>query len=71
MAAWEDMTDTLTDWAKENLKVGQVLIFDFEGSSVHIKIMRKYKGKVWGKRTYLPLADEVEVKDKKTGKVLT
>lgn len=71
MPKWENLTPELTPWAKKNLLVGQVLIFDYEGSSVHIKIMRKYKQKIWGKRTYLPRPDEVDVKVKKTGKLLT
>ena len=61
---WEDITDILTDEGKENLKVGQVMIFEFEGSPLHLKIMRKYKGKVWAKRTYLYKPEEVIVKDK-------
>lgn len=32
------------------LPVGKVLIFDFEGSPVYLKIMRKSEGKVWAKR---------------------
>lgn len=32
------------------LPVGKVLMFDFEGSPVYLKIMRKSEGKVWAKR---------------------
>lgn len=42
-----------------DVKVGQVLIYDYEGSPVHLKIMRKAKGKVWAK--YIRLYTEQEV----------
>lgn len=64
MAKWEDITDILTDEGKERLEVGQVLMFDYEGSPLHLKIMRKYKGKVWAKKNYLYKVEEVIVKDK-------
>lgn len=64
MAKWEDITDILTDEGKERLEVGQVLMFDYEGSPLHLKIMRKYKGKVWAKKNYLYRPEEVIVKDK-------
>ncbi len=61
---WLDITDDLTDFAIRELKVGQVLIFDFEGSPVHLKIMRKQHGKVWARKNYMYLPEEVEVTDK-------
>lgn len=64
MAKWEDITDILTDEGKDKLEVGQVLIFTYEGSPLHLKIMRKHKGKVWAKHTYLYKPEEVIVKDK-------
>jgi hypothetical protein len=45
-----ELTKDLTTLAVKELKVGQVLIFDFEGSPVHLKIMRKKGGRVWAKR---------------------
>ncbi len=32
------------------VKVGQILIYDYEGSPIYLKIMRKSKGKVYAKR---------------------
>lgn len=61
---WLDITQDLTKQGQKNLQVGQVLIFDFEGSPVHLKIMRKHNGKVWAKPNYIYLPEEVEVKDK-------
>lgn len=70
--SWEDITDILTIEGIERLKVGQVLIFDFEGSPIHLKIMRKRKGKVWAKRIHLyteeEMKTEVRIADKKTGR---
>lgn len=47
--AYLDITNDLTKEGKK-LPVGKVLIFDFEGSPVHLKIMSKIKGKVYAKR---------------------
>lgn len=47
--AWLKITDDLTEEGIKKLKIGQVLIFDFEGSPVYLKIMRKNKD-VWAKR---------------------
>lgn len=38
--------------------VGQVLIFDFEGTPFYLKIMRKSKGKVWAKEYPLKTIEE-------------
>ena len=62
--SWQDISDILTVKGKKNLQVGQVLIFDYEGSPIHLKIMRKYKGKVWAKEIYLYKLSEVEIVDK-------
>ena len=48
--AWLELTNDLTKEGIKKLKVGQVLIFDYEGSPVYLKIMRKERGKVWAKR---------------------
>ena len=48
--AYLEITDDLTKMAVNKLQIGQVLIFDFEGSPVHLKIMRKTKNRVWAKR---------------------
>lgn len=44
--AWLNVTEDLP----VNVKVGQILRFDFEGSPVVLKIMRKQKKQVWAKR---------------------
>lgn len=56
---WIDITDELTDKGKEELEPGQVLIFNFEGSPIHLKIMRKARGKVWAKRVRLYSHEEI------------
>lgn len=58
--SWIDMTPILTEQGAAMLGVGDILRFD----KAEIKIMRKYKGKIWGKevKTYLP--EEVEIVDK-------
>lgn len=48
--AWLELTNDLTPKAIKGLKVGQVLMFDFEGSPNYLKIMRKQRGKIWAKR---------------------
>lgn len=70
MSKWIDLTEDLTEEGQKNLKVGQVLIFDNIGNPVHLKIMRKHKGKVWAKSNYLMTIEEAREKDKhKTHKV--
>jgi hypothetical protein len=51
---WIDLTDDLTEKGKKELQVGQVLLFE----KVHLRIMRKYKGKVWAKRVVLQTLPE-------------
>ncbi len=48
--AWINLTEDLTTEGIKKLQVNHVMMFDYEGSPVYIKIMRKQKGKVWGKR---------------------
>ena len=60
MSDWLDITAELTKEGKKELKVNQVLMFDYEGSPIHLKIMRKRNGKVWAKRTYLYKPEEAD-----------
>jgi hypothetical protein len=48
--AYLNITNDLTAKGRKELKVGQVLMFDFEGSPVYLKIMQKAGGKVFAKR---------------------
>ncbi len=48
--AWLDLTNDLTTLGKRKLKVGQVLMFDFEGSPIYLKIMRKERNRIWAKK---------------------
>ena len=71
---WERIDDILTKDGIERLHAGQVLMFQFEGSPIHLKIMRKaHNGKVWVKRTHLyteeEMRREVKIEDTKTGEV--
>ena len=61
---WLDLTPELTKEGQAKLKVGQILIFNKDGQPIHIKIMRKHKGKVWGKYTYIYLPEEVDITEK-------
>ena len=65
---WESIEDVLTPEGIEKLKPGQVLIFNFEGSPTHLKIMRKARGKVWAKRVHLYTENEVH-KEVSVGKI--
>jgi hypothetical protein len=47
--AYLNITEELNTHGKR-LPVGHVLIFDYEGSPVYLKIMRKAKGQVYAKR---------------------
>jgi hypothetical protein len=57
---WEDITDILTEDGAEKIQVGQVLIFDYEGSPVHLKVVRKRFGKVWAKKMHLYTQEEYD-----------
>ncbi len=71
MSNWEDISDVLIPGAP--IKAGQVLIFDYEGSPINLKIKRKSKGKIWAERIKLyteedlkenlKIVDENEVRD--------
>jgi len=61
--AWLNITDILTPQGIEKLKVGQVLMFDFEGSRNELKIMRKTESSVWAKRISTVLPEQVMVKE--------
>lgn len=73
-SSWVDITDILTDKGVEALKagkdigftVGQVLVFDYEGSKTNFRITRmdRNKGRMWGKEIQLYHPDDVEVVDK-------
>ncbi len=41
VSSWEDITDILTPRALDLLEKGQLLRFDYEGSPLELKIMRK------------------------------
>jgi hypothetical protein len=60
----EEITDVLTPEGVARLQVGQVLMFDYEGSRNDMKITKIKNGRVWAKRikTYHP--DEVLVNGK-------
>lgn len=71
-SSWADISDVLTDKGLEVLKagekdklpfkIGQLLIFDYEGSKTKLKIMRmdKRSGKVWGKEIILHKPEDLE-----------
>lgn len=61
---WINLTPELTLKGQRELQVGQILMFDYEGSKTNIRIMRKYKGKVWGKEVQLYKPEEVGIKEK-------
>lgn len=62
---WLNITDDLTKEGRKKIKTGQVLFFDYEGSELQLRIMRKRGGKIWAKRVYMYRPDEVEINDKK------
>ena len=57
---WIDVTKDV-----KNVKSGQVLLFNFEGSPLHLKIMRIAKGKIWAKYTHLYTEEELRSSVKK------
>ena len=48
--AYLEITQDLSPEGIKRLKVGQIMIFDYEGSPVYLKIMRKQKGQVFAKK---------------------
>lgn len=61
--AWIDLTPELTEEGQQRVNVGEVLIFNYEGSKTMLKIMRKHKGKVWAKEIWLYRPDQVGIVD--------
>ena len=59
MSRWESIEDILTPRGIKRLKIGQILLFEFEGSPIHLKIMKKTNGRVWAKRVRLYTEEEV------------
>lgn len=62
----EEISDILTDKAFKDLKVGQILMFNFEGSRNDYKITkinRKSK-KCWAKKVTTYSTDQVNIDDK-------
>lgn len=62
MTKWEDIADVLTPEGVANIKPGHVLMFNYEGSPLHLKIKRKANGKVWAER--VQLLTEAEMMEK-------
>lgn len=48
--AYLNLTKDLTKAGIRKIKVGEMLIFDYEGSPVYLEIMRKTKEGVWAKK---------------------
>ena len=44
----------------KNVHAGQVLLFNYEGSPLHLKIMRVTKDKIWAKYTHLYTEEELK-----------
>lgn len=62
----EEISDILTDKAFKDLKVGQILMFNYEGSRNDYKITkinRKSK-KCWAKKVTTYSTDQVNIDDK-------
>ena len=53
---WEEISAMLTDKAKKELKTGQVLVFEYEGSKVEWKVRRidRKRGKFYISPVRLP-----------------
>lgn len=64
----EEITDMLTPKGLAELKVGQVLTFNYEGSPIHLKITRRTKARVWARHIRLFKQDEITVVDKRRKK---
>ena len=60
-----DMTDTF--YADPNITKGKVLIFNFEGSETHMKIVRLNRRKKTCMVTEIKLRTEQELKDELNG----
>lgn len=65
MSKWEQIDDILTPEGIKTLKTGQVLMFEYEGSPLHLKIRRITRdGNVWAERVTLYKPEEIEITDK-------
>lgn len=60
MSKWERIDDVLTPEGIAKLKTGQVLLFNYEGSPLHLKVRRKVNGKVWAERIRLFTEEEIQ-----------
>lgn len=64
--AWIDLSldYEFTDQFYDEVKAGKVLVFDYEGSEIAMKIKRIKGKKVWAENITLYRPDEVAIKDK-------
>lgn len=64
MKKWEEISELLTDKAKKELKTGQVLIFEQEGSKVEWKVRRidRKRNKFYIAPVYLMTPEELNKK---------
>lgn len=64
--AWIDLSQDyeFTDQFYDEVKAGKVLVFDYEGSEISMKIKRISGKKVWAENITLYRPDEVQIKDK-------
>lgn len=65
-ADWEEISDALPDGIIKDLKAGQVLRFNYEGSRIEKKVMKlnKKSGKCWVKDVSMFRPEDVEIVDK-------
>lgn len=59
-----NITADLTAEGRKKVKVGQLLIFNFEGSPVYLEVMRKSAGQVFARRRKPELIMTPEEADK-------
>lgn len=64
MNKWINISDIISRKGIRELKAGQVLGFDFEGSKNYYKIMRNYKGKLYVKPVTLHKLEDVRIVQK-------
>lgn len=58
-----EITDILTPEGIKALQVDQVLMFDYEGKPIHLRIVKKARGRVWAKYTTLRRPEDVDLED--------
>jgi hypothetical protein len=63
----QEISDVLTPEGLQKLKVGQILIFNYEGSRNEFKVtkLNKKSGKCWVKPVTTYSEDQVDVVDKR------